>query len=101
MEAILADIQANVQYASYIIFGLLLFVGFNLLVSEDVMFFTLVILAVKNPEYKYLFFIGVFFGVYFSDFICYGFIGRYLGSKFFEIKFFVNMVLLERIEKVN
>lgn len=101
MEAILADIQANVQYAPYIIFGLLLLAGFNLPVSEDVMLFTSAILAAKNPEYKYLLFTGVFLGAYFSDLICYGFIGRYLGPKLFEIKFFANMVPPERIEKVN
>ncbi|MCP4911799.1 MAG: DedA family protein [Oligoflexia bacterium] len=101
MEAILADIQANVQYAPYIIFGLLLLAGFNLPVSEDVMLFTSAILAAKNPEYTYLLFAGVFLGAYFSDLICYGFIGRYLGPKLFEIKFFANMVPPERIEKVN
>tara|TARA_R110002072_G_scaffold64203_1_gene159063 strand:- start:37453 stop:38049 length:597 start_codon:yes stop_codon:yes gene_type:complete len=101
MEAILEYVQQHVQYAPYIIFGLLLLAGFNLPVSEDIMLFTSAIIAAKNPEYKYQLFAGVFLGAYFSDLICYGFMGRFLGPKIFQIKMFASMVSQEKIDKVN
>lgn len=101
MEAVLDYVQQHVQYAPYIIFGLLLLAGFNLPVSEDIMLFTSAILAAKNPEYAGMLFTGVFLGAYFSDLICYAFMGRYLGPKIFQIKMFSSMVSQEKIDKVN
>lgn len=94
-------INANVEWAPLIIFGLLFLAGFNIPVSEDLMLFTSAILAAKNPEYKYQLFIGVFAGAYISDLICYGFIGRYLGNKLFKIKFFASMITPEKLETIN
>lgn len=101
MEMILEYIQANVAIAPYLIFGLLFLAGFNIPVSEDAMLFISALIAVKNPEYTYQLFIAVFLGAYISDVICYAFMGRYLGSKIFKLKFFASVASPERIEKVN
>lgn len=101
MDTALELIQANITYAPYIIFGLLLLAGFNLPVSEDIMLFTSALLAAKHPEMKYIFFIAVFLGCYLSDLICYFVMGRYLGIKIFKIKFFANMVSTEKIEQIS
>ncbi|WP_233500226.1 MULTISPECIES: DedA family protein [Halobacteriovorax] len=101
IDQIMLYINTNVSLAPYIIFGLLLLAGFNIPISEDVMLFTSAILAAKNPEYLYPLFFAVFLGAYFSDLICYGFIGRYLGPKIFGIKFFASMVTQERLDTVN
>jgi membrane-associated protein len=94
-------IQGNVAYAPFAIFGLLLLAGFNLPVSEDAMIFISAILASQNPDSSTPLFLGAFLGAYFSDLICYAFLGRYLGKKIFKISFFAKMVSQERIEKVN
>ncbi len=101
MEMILEYIQMNVAIAPYLILGLLLLAGFNIPVSEDAMLFISALLAVKNPEYTYQLFFAVFLGAYLSDLICYAFMGRYLGSKIFKLKFFASMASPEKIEQVN
>jgi membrane-associated protein len=100
MEGILENIQANVQWAPYMIFGLLLLAGFNLPVSEDGMLFISGILAAKNPELKYQLFTGVFLGAYFSDLICY-WLGRLLGPKLWKINFFASMVSMDKVDRMN
>ncbi len=94
-------INSNIEWAPLIIFGLLFLAGFNIPVSEDLMLFTSAILAAKNPEYKWQLFSAVFAGAYVSDLICYGFIGRYLGTKLFKIKLFASMVTPKRLEVIN
>lgn len=100
MEEIYSYIQTHVQFAPYIIFGMLLLAGFNIPVSEDGMLFISALLAAKHPDYLVPLFIGVYAGAYFSDLICYG-LGRFLGPKIFEIKMFKNMVSKERMDKVH
>lgn len=100
MEDLILYIQANIQYAHYIIFGALLLAGFNIPVSEDAMLFISAILASQNPDYLVHLFVAVYLGAYFSDLICYG-LGRVVGPKLFEIRFFANMVSRERIDKIS
>ncbi len=100
MEELLQLIQANIQYAHFIIFGALLLAGLNIPVSEDAMIFISALLASKYPDYLPHLFIGVYLGAYFSDLICYC-LGRFLGPKLFEIRFFANMVPPERITKIS
>ncbi len=100
MEELLQLIQANIQYAHFIIFGTLLLAGLNIPVSEDAMLFISAILASQNPEYLTHLFIGVYLGAYFSDLICYS-LGRVFGPKLFEIRFFANMVPPARITKIS
>ncbi|MDF1582034.1 MAG: DedA family protein [Methyloprofundus sp.] len=100
MEELLQIIQANIQYAHFIIFGALLLAGFNIPVSEDAMLFISAILASSHPEYLVQLFFGVYLGAYFSDLICYS-LGRKFGPKLFKIKFFAGMVPAERVAKIS
>ena len=100
MEDLIQLIQENIQYAHYMIFGLLLLAGLNIPVSEDAMLFISGILASQHPEYVVQLFIAVYLGAYFSDLICYG-LGRVFGPKLFKIRFFANMVPPERITKIS
>jgi membrane protein DedA with SNARE-associated domain len=100
METLTLFIESNIQYAHLIIFGSLLLAGLNIPVSEDAMLFISAVLASRNPEYLPHLFIGVFMGAYLSDLICYS-LGRFLGPKLFEIRFFARMVPQERIDKIH
>ena len=100
MEELIQLIQANIQYAHFIIFGALLLAGFNIPVSEDAMLFISALLASQNPDYLVQLFLGVYLGAYFSDLICYS-LGRKFGPKLFDIAFFANMVSVERVAKIS
>ena len=100
METFLQFIQENAANAHFIIFGLLLLAGFNIPVSEDGMLFVAALLASKFPENYYYLFFGVFLGAYFSDLICYS-LGRFLGPKIWNIKFFAKMVSPEKVDKMS
>lgn len=100
MEHLIEIIQNNVQYAHFIIFGALLLAGFNIPVSEDAMLFISALIASKNPEYLPHLFVAVYMGAYLSDIICYG-LGRVLGPKLFEIKFFAKMASQDKIDKIS
>ncbi|HFD13152.1 MAG TPA: DedA family protein [Crenotrichaceae bacterium] len=99
MEDLIALIQANIDYAPWIIFAALLLAGFNIPVSEDGMIFISALLASNHPGTRLPFFLGVYAGAYFSDVICY-WLGRLLGPKLFRIRLFANMASPEKIEKV-
>jgi membrane-associated protein len=100
-DQVMQMINANVAMAPYIIFGLFLLAGFNIPVSEDLMLFTAAMLAVKNPEHMWNLWWWTFAGAYISDLICYGFIGRYLGTKLFKVQFFANMITQEKLDTIN
>ena len=100
MEELIQIIQANIQYAHFIIFGVLLLAGLNTPVSEDVMIFVSALLASKYPDYLPHLFIGVYLGAFFSDLISYS-LGRFIGPKLFEIRFFTKMVSAERTAKIS
>jgi membrane protein DedA with SNARE-associated domain len=101
MEMALEFIQSQIAYAPFIILGLLILAGFNLPVSEDLMLFTSAILAAKNPEMKYTFFICVFLGCYLSDLICYYLFGRILGQKIFTLPFTKKFVDQKKLDQVT
>jgi membrane protein DedA with SNARE-associated domain len=100
MEDLIAIIQANIEFAHWIIFGVLLLAGFNIPVSEDGMIFISAILASSHPGTRLSFFLSVYAGAYFSDLICY-WLGRLLGPKLFKIRIFANMASPKKIEKVS
>jgi membrane protein DedA with SNARE-associated domain len=100
MEELIQIIQANIQYAHFIIFGALLLAGLNIPVSEDAMLFISALLASNHPEYLAHLFIAVFLGAYFSDLICYS-LGRIGRPKLLKIRFFANMVSPQRITKIS
>ena len=104
MESLLSDLMqyvtTNAEMAPWIIFGLLLLAGFNLPVSEDLMLLTSALIAQQRPELMWQLFAGVFAGAYFSDLICYG-LGRTLGPKLWQIKWFAKMVDREHVDKIG
>lgn len=93
-EELMTYISSNVTYAPFIIFGLLLLAGFNIPVSEDLMIILSATLAIKNPEYVYPLYIGVYLGAYCSDLICYS-LGRFIGPKIWDLSKKTN----EKMEK--
>ncbi len=100
MEYLLELVQSNVQHAPFLIFGLLLLAGLNIPVSEDGMLFISAVLASHYPDHAAALFTAVYLGAYFSDLICY-WLGRLVGPKLLEIKFFATMVTPERREKIH
>ncbi|MDI1230662.1 MAG: DedA family protein [Methylobacter sp.] len=100
MEELTHLIQTNIPYAPYIIFGALMLAGLNIPISEDAMLFVSAVLASTYPDYLVQFFIAVYLGAYLSDLVCY-WLGRILGAKLFEIRFFANRVSAQRIGKIH
>ncbi len=100
MEELITLIQANTQYAHFIIFATLLLAGLNIPISEDAMIFVSALLASKYPDYLPRLFIGVYLGAFSSDLISYS-LGRFVGPKIFEVRFFANMVSSERLSKIS
>ncbi|MBT3981382.1 MAG: DedA family protein [Bacteriovoracaceae bacterium] len=100
MEDILQYIQSHIAMAPWIVFFLLTSAGFQLPVSEDILIFTCGILAAKNPEYFWQFFLALYLGAYFSDLIAY-WMGRMLGPRLWDIKFFAKMIPHEKFIKVG
>ncbi len=79
------SMAANLHFIS---FGLLLLAGFNLPVSEDLVFIiSASIAATVIPENTVLIFMGCFLGAYFSDIIAY-LIGRHGVNYLLKMKFF-------------
>lgn len=96
-----------VQYAHFISFGLLLLAGFNIPVSEDLVFIVSASIAATTvPENSVKIFAGCFLGAYLSDITAYT-IGRYgvnrlLGSPLLIRARIVNPVVLEaRLKKTK
>jgi len=81
----------------FISFFLLLLAGFNLPVSEDIVFIVSAAIASSIvPENTIQIFIGCFVGAYFSDIIAYS-IGRFGGNKLLKINLFKKMMPEDRI----
>ena len=91
--------MANAEIAPFLIFGTLLLAGLNIPVSEDLMLLTAALIAAQRPDQLWMLFGGVYAGAYFSDLICYG-LGRGLGPKLWQIKWFAKMVKPETVDKV-
>jgi membrane-associated protein len=100
METLTLLIESNIQHAHLIIFGALLLAGLNIPVSEDALILIAAVLANTYEEYLPRLFIGVYMGAYLSDLICYS-LGRFLGPKLFEVRFFAKMATPERIDKIH
>jgi membrane protein DedA with SNARE-associated domain len=100
MDALIDVIQNHIEYAPIIIFGVLLLAGLNIPISEDGMLFIAASLATTNPEILLDLFLAVYLGAYFSDLICYG-LGRLLGPKILQIKFFARMLSQDKIDKIH
>ncbi|OAI04367.1 DedA family protein [Methylomonas methanica] len=100
MGGIVALIENHIEYAPWIIFGLLLLAGFNIPISEDGMLFVAATFASRNPEHMPHLFAAVYAGAYGSDLICYG-LGRVLGPRLRHWRFFSKLMDNNKIDKVS
>lgn len=97
MSEITSFITTHVEFAPYMIFGLLLLVGLNIPVSIDVMVVIAAVLASRiAPHLTYHFYFAMFFGCIFSAWISFS-LGRILGNNVEKIPFISH----ERLEKVH
>ena len=101
LEAISHLLFSMAPQAHWIAFGLLLLAGFNLPISEDLVFIiSASIAATIIPENVIPIFLGCFFGAYFSDLIAY-LLGRYALNKILTINFFRRQIPPSKIEKMT
>jgi len=100
MEDLLLQIQNLATSAPWILFPIMLLGGLNLPVSEDGMLFVAGVVAASKPEMIWPLFFAVYLGAFGADLICYS-LGRFLGPKFFKIKFFASMVPPEKLAKIS
>ncbi|MDD2760303.1 MAG: DedA family protein [Methylomonas sp.] len=100
MSELISFIQNHIEFAPYLIFGLLLLAGFNIPVSEDGMLFIAALLASQNPDYWPQLYTAVYLGAYFSDLICYG-LGRVLGPKLLHLRLFADIATPQRIDTIH
>jgi membrane-associated protein len=100
MEDLILYVQQHAEMAPWLIFGLLLLAGLNIPVSEDGMLFVSALIATERPDLMVNLFLGVFLGAYFSDVICYT-LGRTMGPRLWEMKWFARMVSRDKVDKVT
>lgn len=99
MESMVSLVDSHIEYAPWIIFGLLLLAGFNVPVPEDGMLFVAATFAARNPQQLPQFFAAVYLGAYISDLICYG-LGRFLGPRLSHWRLFAKVMNQDKIDKV-
>lgn len=100
MGSIIAFIHANVAMAPFVVFGLLMLAGLNVPISEDAMIFLCAVLAKEHPDHLIRLFLGVYVGAYLSGLLCYS-LGRILGPRIWKIRFFKNMITVEKMAKIH
>lgn len=91
---------AQAPYAHLYILGLFFLAGFNVPVSEDVLFIAAAIISVTVvPENTTILFISCFVGAYGSDVICY-WLGRTFGVKIVKVKPFNKLINEKRLTQM-
>lgn len=94
---IINELYNMAPYVHYISFGLLVLAGFNLPVSEDLVYITSAAIASTIiPENTVKIFIGCFLGAYISDIIAF-YIGKLAGNKLLETKLFKKIIPEQKI----
>jgi membrane-associated protein len=87
-------------YTQYVSFGLLLLAGFNIPVSEDIVFIiSASIAATTVPQNMYYIFAGCFMGAYLGDMIAY-LVGRYGINKLLNSETLARLGIINR-EKIE
>ncbi len=98
ISEILFQMAPNVHFIS---FGLLLLAGFNLPISEDIVFIiSASIAATIVPENRYMIFAGCFAGAYISDIIAH-LLGRFAGRRILKMEFFKDRIPEEKINRIE
>lgn len=101
MESWLEQIPAQIEIAHWILFGMLLLAGLNVPFSEDVIVITAGALAATiSPINPKLFYLIIFIGCWVSAWEVY-WIGRLVGPKLYEIRWFNWLLTPERIERLH
>ncbi len=101
MEAIILFITENVNLAHYMIFFLLLLAGLNIPLSEDLLVLAGGYLAGRYaPESALLWYGFIFAGCWISAWECY-WLGRLLGPKLYEIRWFKRWLTPALIERIH
>lgn len=91
----------HAHHAHWIVFGALMLAGLNIPISEDLMIILSAVLAATVvPENTGILFLFVFLGCYLSDLVCY-WIGRKLGPKLWQIKWFAKTVDRKRLDSIH
>jgi len=100
VDQILIYIEQHIAMAPYVIFFLFCLAGLNIPVSEDGLIFAAAMVAAKHPDMLVIIYLSVLVGAFTSDTIAY-WVGRLVGPKLFEIKFFSKMVSKERFDQIS
>lgn len=101
MESIITFICNNAHDAHWIIFLLLMLAGLNVPISEDLMLLTGgAIAGTCIPEHKFHLYAWIYMGCWLSAWEAY-WIGRLLGPKLYEIRWFSKFITRQRIEKLQ
>ena len=101
MEKIVEFIVEHSNYAPWMTFGMILLAGFNLPISIDIIIVLSAVLAATTiPDHTYSFYLSILAGAYFSAWIAYG-IGRILGKKLLQLRWFAKILHNERLIKVH
>ena len=101
MDTVIQFLFEHAHHAHWIIFGALMLAGLNVPISEDFMIILSAVLAATVvPENTSLLFTFVFLGCYLSDWVCY-WIGRKLGLKLWDIKWFAKTVDKKRLDSIH
>lgn len=101
MESILSFICQHAEHAHYIFFGLLMLAGLNVPISEDLILLSAgAITATCIPEHYTRMLIWLYIGCWVSAWEAYA-IGRYLGPKLYDIKWFSHILTRSRIAQLH
>ncbi len=101
MESLIQLLFDHAPHAHWIVFSALILSGFNLPISEDLLIIlSAAIAALIAPENLEKLFAAVFLGCYFSDWIAYS-LGRGLGPKLWEIRWFAKLVDKKRLLQIQ
>ncbi|MFZ0565238.1 MAG: DedA family protein [Chlamydiales bacterium] len=101
MEVIFLFIQDHVQYAHWMVFGLLMLAGLNFPISEDLLIIVCgVFSSTVAPQISWKLFIFLFLGAYLSDWMVY-WIGRVWGSRLWRVKWFAKLFHPKRLKQIE
>lgn len=101
MENILSFISNNAHSAHWVIFLLIMLAGLNVPISEDILVLAAgAIASTYIPENMTQIFLWTFLAAWMSAWEAY-WIGRLLGPKLYEIKWFSHILTFKRIERLH
>ena len=101
MESLLNFISENAHSAHWVLFLLIMLAGINVPISEDILVLAGgAIASTYVPENTIQIFVWIFLAAWMSAWEAY-WIGRLLGPKLYEIKWFSHVLTFKRIERLH